>query len=294
MANFGKSMRIFFADGSPTGLRQVEVGNWSGLALACPRVRFSEISDWPESQRPGVYFLLEKPSGEEGNQVYIGESENVLKRLASHDRDRDFWNEVIIFTSKDENLTKAHIKYLEARLIELTQSADRYTLENGNNATKSSLPRADMSDMEGYIDFIKLVLGSLGHKLLEPVAKAVVDTHTEAESVAQYELSFEVSKMMAKGRMVDEGFLLLKGSQVVAKSSQSMPGKVQHFKEAWIENGTLKSNGNGYVLAQDKLLSSSSYAASFVAGSSRSGPQSWKTSAGESLKELESRLLGQV
>ncbi|WP_262021646.1 GIY-YIG nuclease family protein [Vibrio quintilis] len=286
-------MRIFFADGSPAGLRQVEVGNWSGLALACPRTRFSELVDWPESQRPGVYFLLEKASGEEGNQVYIGESENILKRLASHDRDREFWNEVIIFTSKDENLTKSHIKYLEARLIELTQSAARYTLENGNNATKSCLPRADRSDMEGYIDFIQLVLGSLGHKLLEPISKISVETKNDVDSVSQYELSFEVNKLTATGRMVDDGFLLLKGSLVVEKSSQSMPGKVRHIKQTWIENGTLKSEGNGYLLTQDKLLSSSSYAASFVAGSSRSGPQSWKTSAGENLKDLEARLLGQ-
>ena len=111
---FGKSIRIYLSDGSPSGLRHVEIANWSGQAIACPRSRFSELKKWSESQRPGVYFLLEKHSTDDKNAVYIGESENVFKRLTDHDRKKDFWNEVILFTSKDENLTKSHIKYLES------------------------------------------------------------------------------------------------------------------------------------------------------------------------------------
>ncbi|MEI8631580.1 GIY-YIG nuclease family protein [Vibrio sp. PP-XX7] len=271
----------------------MEIVNWSGQALACSRARFSELSEWAESQRPGVYFLLEKSSGEEGNQVYIGESENVLKRLASHDRDRDFWNEVIIFTSKDENLTKAHIKYLEARLIELTQSADRYVLDNSNNATKSSLPRADMATMEEFIDSIKLVLGSLGHKLLEPAASIAL-IPTDVESVKHYKLSLSYKSLLASGRMTDDGFLLMAGSQVVSKDAKSVPKKIHQLKEEWIENGTLSEQGTAYLLTKDRLLSSSSYAACLVTGQSRSGPQSWLTENGENLKNLEARLLGQV
>jgi D-arabinose 1-dehydrogenase-like Zn-dependent alcohol dehydrogenase len=83
------------------------------------------LKNWDESQRPGVYFLLERHSTDHKNTVYIGESENVFRRLIEHDRKKDFWNEVIIFTSKDENLTKSHIKYLEARLTDLTIKAEK-------------------------------------------------------------------------------------------------------------------------------------------------------------------------
>lgn len=291
MAKFGRSIRILLADGSPAGLRHVEIVNWSGQALACSRARFSELGEWEESQRPGVYFLLEKSSEDEGNTAYIGESEDVFKRLASHAREKEFWSEVIIFTSKDENLTKAHIKYLEARLVEISLTAERYTLENSNQPTKSGLPRSDMAAMEEFIDNIKLVLGSLGHKLLEPAASPTVVVSDGSESLTQYELTFDVNKLTAHGRMVDEGFLLLKGSQIVATSYQSAPGKVQQIKREWLENGTL-SEQNGYLeLTRDKVISSSSYAASLVAGSCRSGPQSWKTKRGESLKQLEARLV---
>ncbi|MGR6781189.1 GIY-YIG nuclease family protein [Moritella viscosa] len=227
MSKFGRSIRIFLADGSPTGLRHVEIANWSGQALACPRSRFSELTDWEESKRPGVYFLFENSAGD-NNTAYIGESEDVFKRLADHDRKKDFWNEVIIFTSKDENLTKGHIKYLEARLVEISKNADRYQLENSNTPTKSSLPRADAAAMEEFVDNIRLTLGSLSHRILESVSSSSNMTKPEvkADSLIDYDFSFKVNKVIANGRVTDDGFLLLKNSQIAFKSSPSMPGKI--------------------------------------------------------------------
>lgn len=294
MSKFGRSIRIFLADGTPTGLRHVEIANWSGQALACPRSRFSELNRWDESKRPGVYFLFEKTSNDDSHSAYIGESEDVFKRLVNHDREKDFWNEVIIFTSKDENLTKAHVKYLEARLVELSKSAERYKLENSNNPTKSSLPRADAAAMEEFIDNIKLVLGSLGHKILESISAQVAAPEEKMDTLSNHLLKFNVNKIIATGRVSDDGFLLLKGSQISLNSSTSMPGKSLSIKEQMINEGTLTEFPTYYELNKDKLLSSSSYAAALVAGNSRSGPQSWKTENGELLKKLEERLVNKI
>ncbi|AZL86679.1 GIY-YIG nuclease family protein [Aliivibrio salmonicida] len=294
MSKFGRSIRIFLADGTPTGLRHVEIANWSGQALACPRSRFSELNRWDESKRPGVYFLFEKTSNDDSHSAYIGESEDVFKRLVNHDREKDFWNEVIIFTSKDENLTKAHVKYLEARLVELSKSAERYKLENSNNPTKSSLPRADAAAMEEFIDNIKLVLGSLGHKILESISAQVAAPEEKMDTLSNHLLKFNVNKIIATGRVSDDGFLLLKGSQISLNNSTSMPGKSLSIKEQMINEGTLTAFPTYYELNKDKLLSSSSYAAALVAGNSRSGPQSWKTENGELLKKLEERLVNKI
>lgn len=295
MSRFGRSIRIFLADGSPTGLRHVEIANWTGQALACPRSRFSELTKWQECKRPGVYFLFESQNSE-NNLAYIGESEDVFKRLADHDRKKDFWNEVVIFSSKDENLTKGHIKYLESRLVEVSKNADRYQLENGNTPIRSSLPRADTAAMEEFIDNIRLILGSLSHKILEPVSSRTNSpiVSFEEDSLVNYIFQFTAQKLTASGKLTDDGFLLLKGSQVAKKSFDSMPGKSKSIKNAMINDGLLEEHPNYFLLAKDKLISSSSYAASFVAGSSRSGPQSWKTSEGESLKALEERLVSKA
>lgn len=292
MSKYGRSIRIFLADGSPTGLRHVEIANWSGQALACPRSRFSELTKWSESKRPGVYFLIENSMGE-NNQAYIGESEDVFNRLTQHDRKKDFWNEVIIFTSKDENLTKSHIKYLEARLVEISKEGDRYTLLNGNTPTKSSLPRADCAAMEEFIDNIRLILGSLSHKVLEPVS-VVTDEKTadnKSNSISNFEFVFSVSNLKAYGRITDDGFIILKGSQINLNSSTSMPGKSSIIKDRLIADNILVNKGDHLLLTKDKLMSSSSYAASLVAGNSRSGPQSWKTATGKLLKQVEEELI---
>lgn len=291
MSKFGRSIKIFLADGSPTGLRHVEIANWSGQALACPRSRFSELNDWTESKRPGVYFLFEKTSLDENNLAYIGESEDVFKRLADHDRKKEFWNEVIIFTSKDENLTKGHIKYLEARLVEISKRAERYKLENNNNPTKSSLPRADAAAMEEFIDNIRIILGSLGHRILESIVTTVNKSHSSEDSLVDYEFNFRINKLEATGKVTDDGFLLCKGSQLTKTSSTSMPGRSAEIKEQMIQDGVLEDNGSYYLLLKDKLMSSSSYAASLISGNSRSGPQSWKTISGETLKIIEEKLL---
>lgn len=81
------------------------------------------------------------------SRPYIGESENIAERLTSHDRQKEFWNEVVIFTSKDQNPTKAHVKFLESNLVAIARKADRYDLQNGNTPPESSLPRADRDAM---------------------------------------------------------------------------------------------------------------------------------------------------
>ena len=292
MSKFGRSIRIFLADGSPTGLRHVEIANWSGQALACPRSRFSELNDWNESKRPGVYFLFENTSGDD-NSVYVGESENVFKRLADHDRQKDFWNEVVIFTSKDENLTKGHIKYLEARLVSVAGQAERYEIQNANNPTQSTLPRADEAAMEEFIDNIRVVLGSLGHRVLEVIPSTIeqLESVVREETISDYLLVFKTNGLTAKGRVIDDGFLLLAGSQLSKNGSKSRYQKNISIKNQMLKDGVLKDSKDHLLLLKDKLLRSSSSAANLVAGNSRSGPQSWKTEGNELLKSLEERLL---
>lgn len=66
---------------------------------------------------------------------------------------KDFWSEVVVITSKDINLTSAHVRFLEARLIQLANSIRRVPLENGNTPTGGAeLPEADASDMQYFID----------------------------------------------------------------------------------------------------------------------------------------------
>ncbi len=285
---------MYLADGTPSGIRHVEIANWSGQAIACPRSRFAELSKWDEAKRPGVYFLVEKQNTDSDNRVYIGESENVIKRLSDHDRNKDFWNEVIIFTSKDENLTKSHVKYLESRLVSIGIEADRYQIENLNTPTESNLPRADKDAMEEFIHNLKIIIGTLGHKFLEPIKAVLIEQVMNSKSPVGIPLCFALKELKAFGQMTDDGFLLLAGSDVSLAVSSSMPGNSKSIRESLVSEGLLKIEGEKYRLMKDTLVSSSSYAAAIVAGTSRSGPQSWQDTSGRTLKVIEDKILNEA
>ncbi len=294
----GKSIRVYLADATVTGIRYAELMNWTGHAIAGPRTRLHELSHWQAASKPRVYFLFEGRFGDSKPLAYIGESENVLQRLANHDRDKDFWNEVVIFTSKDENLTKAHIKYLESSLVALSKNADRYQLENGNTPPESSLPRADRDAMVEFVENIRMVLGILGYQILELIlpSRTPVPAEDNAPMAAPgiphiTDLTFSVNGLLAFGAMTDEGFVLKKGSQLSQTNTLSVPGRVALIKERLFKDGLVAADGDRFVATTDILLTSSTYAAAIVAGTSRSGPQSWKTRDGRTLKELEDALV---
>jgi hypothetical protein len=299
--SIGKSIRVYLADATVTGIRYAELVNWTGQAIACPRHRLNELSSWPEASKPGVYFLFEGRYGETKPMAYIGESENVCQRLTSHDRNKEFWNEVVIFTSKDENLTKAHIKYIESALVGLSKIADRYQLENGNTPPESSLPRADRDAMEEFVENIRMVIGILGYSILEPILRSKSNSASQATIVSQVydenpfeELYFNVNNLSARGVATDEGFVLKKGSHLSKFNTESIPGKLVSVKERFFKDGLLVEDGDKLIATEDILLSSSSYAAAIVAGTSRSGPQSWKNYKGKSMKQIEDETLNNV
>jgi len=289
---FGKSVRIFLPDATVTGMRHAEILNRTGQAIACPRSRLEELKDWPETARPGVYFLLEARLGDAKPAVYIGESENVSERLLTHDRKKDFWNDVVIFCSKDDNLNKSHIKYLESRIESLAKSADRYKIENSNTPTRSSLSRAERDAMEELLEDIRLVLGTLGYPILEPLLQKIVTLPIPPMSPAPFvltgsELKFTVHKLVAYGVQTDEGFVLRKNSTASKSNTDSLSNKLVKFRDQLIEDGRFIEEAEHLLLTEDILMSSSSYAAALIAGTARSGPQSWLYPDGTSMKEMD-------
>lgn len=282
------------ADGSPSGIRHAEIDNWTGQGLSCPRTRVTELSGWEEWSRPGVYFLITREGPGLKNKVYIGESEDVAKRISQHVREREFWNEVIAFTSKDQNLTKAHIKYLESRLISLAKKVGRCDLENGNSPQPPTLPRADVASNDEYLEKLRLLLATLGHRFLEPITPAAQATTINAPStntVLAVPMTHAGKSLTASGFQTDEGFVVSKGSLAKVATAGSTPAGVLSLRESAVEEGKLVQRGENYELTEDILFSSPSAAICFVTGSSRNGRDAWKNSDGKSIKELEEESL---
>jgi hypothetical protein len=295
-----KSIRIYLADGSPSGIRHGEIVNWSGQALACPRARFGELKGWVEAQRPGVYFLFGVDDESGRDAVYIGESEVVADRVNNHMTGKEFWTDLIIFTSKDDNLTKGHVRYLEARLVELAEDAGRYALINGNSPGMPALPRADRDAMEEFIEFIRPLIGVLGHRVLDPLTPRKMATPVRGEPALQVNTRvpesasneksnffLRMGPMSASAIRTDEGIVVLSGSDANVSPQPSLSAGYRARYQQLVDSAVLVLDGGKYRFAKDYLFSSPSQAAAVIVGYSVNGRDAWKTSFGRTWAEVE-------
>lgn len=306
----GKSIRIYLADGGVTGIRHGEIVNWTGQAIACPRTRFPELKEWTEAKRPGVYFLFGQDDESGQDSVYVGEAEVVFDRLCSHISGKDFWTELVAFTSKDDNLTKAHVRYLESRLVSLVNSAGRYAIENSASPQLPSLPRADRDAMEEFIGGVQTLLGVLGHRVLEPLVERTPaptifeevpspqPAQNEAEQPANLAATpsqsqtfqLRVSNLIATAVRTDEGLVILANSDAASTVQSSLSIGYRALRERLILSGVLIENGTKLKFAKDHLFRSPSQAAAVVVGYSINGRDNWRTPNGVNFTDFENRL----
>lgn len=278
--NFGKTIKIFLIDGNPNGRMTCELSNWTGKAYKIPRIEIKNCGDRIDLKSTGIYLLLGKNT-EEKDAVYIGEAEDVLVRLNQHLSQKDFWNEAIVFISKDENLNKAHIKYLEYRLFDIARECKRYVLENGNTPTQSSISELDKAEMEEFIQNIKLLVNTLGHKVFEN--RRELTTNANKKDLLYLKAGKEIRACEAFGEQTSDGFLVLKGSKIAEDIAPALQISMKKLRENLISDRIIEN----YIFTENYIFSSPSSAACIVLGRSANGLTEWKTKDGIILKNLE-------
>lgn len=214
---FGKVIKLFLVDGTPNKRWICELSNWTGIAYKLPRNMVKESDKRPELTSPGVYFLFGYDDTKDRPLIYIGEAENIIKRLKQHLEQKDNWNEAIAIISKDTNLNKAHIKYLENQFYCIAKDCDRYTVDNSNIPTKSTVSEAEEAELEEFIHNSKILVNALGHKAFEKLSDI---QSSEQEKAPIFSVSAGSGK--AFGAQTSDGFVLLKGSSIHELSSESL------------------------------------------------------------------------
>ena len=274
MKNFGKTISLFLIEGDPNKRWVCELSNWNGKAYKLPRIEVKNCFDRSDLSACGVYFLFGKRDTDGKGMAYIGEAENVFERLKQHDspNGKDFWNECVVFISKDNRLNKAHIKYLEHRCYLLAKQADRYILENTNEPADASLTEPEQAEMEEFLYNIRLIINALGHKILE----SVVDNRQENELgiTAQYRYIQAARGAEATGIQTSEGFVVLKGSKIASSETNSCPKQIISLRNQLKIDGIIDCN---WTFTEDKVFSSLSTAAGVVMGRSANGLTEWRT-----------------
>ena len=265
-------------DGTPEGVVACELFNWTGKGFKIPRSKLKELSDRQDLKKAGVYFLVGKDD-EDLDTVYIGEAENVYKRLLQH-QDKDYWSEALAYVSKDENLNKAHIKYLEFALHKTASETARYKIYNTNTPNCPSISESDKAVMTEFSHNLQLLVGTMGYKFFQKLTKSKV---TKKE---KYKIS-AARDANATSVLTSEGIVVLKNSLIATSEVPSIPQAISKKRQELIESGAIQD----FKFVKDYLFSSPSAAAAVVMGRSANGLIEWKKDDGTSIKDNQPKTL---
>ena len=295
----GKSINLFLMDGNANGMIKCTLANWIGIAYKIPRTSLDKCKNRTDLKQTGVYFLFGVSDTTGKSVVYVGQAgnrkngEGILNRLLEHKRNpkEDYWTEAVVFTTSNNSFGPTEISYLENRFCNLAVDAKRYEVKNGNDPSLGNITEEKESELEDFIEYAELIMGTLGHKVFipytSPAATAVAAPDTcsaldndEPEMYLSRAIKKSSITVKATGRQTSEGFVVLKGSIISPDDDNTIPPGVKKLRQA-------SQTDSDHVLQEDVLLGSPSSAAMFVIGKSSNGWTAWKTSDGKTLHDLE-------
>ncbi len=268
--NMGKTITTYLIEGSSTGLRSVFISNKVCNALFVPRAKLNEARGREELKRPSLYLLV----GEEG-KAYVGETESFIDRVKDHDSKKEFWNEAIAFSAKDNYLTKADVQYLEYLAINQIKKADRFKLEENKQSPKSpNLQEHQRDSVHEFFEDVKLLTSFLGYKLFE-----VIEEKTKHLFYCRNSKGTD-----SKGFYDENGFTVLAGSKI-CKEAVSSYRKYGSSDRDFFFREFCKDVGEYFLVEKNIPFKSPSSASTFCLGRNSNGWTDWRDEEGCNLDE---------
>jgi Domain of unknown function (DUF4357) len=285
----GRTLKLYLVDGTPSGVITAELGVSSVRAAVATRTALPELVRREEATRTGIYLLVGPDPDLPGRQlVYVGEGDQVRARLVAHDSDetKEFFTRAVLIVSKDENLTKAHGRYLESRIIAAIRDAGRAKLVNGTEPPFKGLPEPEIADMERVLDEIEVLLPVLGFDVLRPAGHEIAPPlegrpstlPPAASSPTDALFVFTESGTNAKAREASGEFVVLAGSTAKRQEVPSCEDGLKRRRAQMIADGILAPTNEEKLLVftKDTAFDSPSGAARVVYGGNVSGPRFWR------------------
>lgn len=277
-----RTIQIFLPGGDPAGIRIAEQTTSIIRLIEVPRSDIAEFVTMPEAKQVGLYFLL---SGDNKDELYIGQSGAVGSRLMQHHKDENKdWERALVLVSLTNNLTQTHVLYLESLSIEKAKSCQRYNLLNGNGGQKPHTPVPLKADCDELHDIGSLLLATLGYPLFEPLTGP-----TEASAEPLFICSR--TGVEAKGIYTNEGMVVLKGSSAPMTTKRKTEQRFFDKRDQLLAKGVIAEQGERFVFQRDHLFQTPSGASMFLLLGTSNGWLDWKTEQGVTLHDYQGRAL---
>jgi len=276
-----RSLELFFIDGRPDGMLTASVFNWTGHVLRVPRTQLKDGLARKESGFTGVYALLGDRDG--APLAYVGEAEDMGARLRQHAAQKDWWDTAILITTSADNLHKAHVRYLEARLIDIAKDVAATDLENGNHPNGASLSEADRANMESFLSTLMMVLPAIRIDIFltkkrapdltidAKVAGGKLSLPTPTSPITFFQCTRARDGLHARAAFQNGELFVLKGSQAANWSGQRHSGYTKLHED--LNRSGIIVDG---IFTADYAFSSPSAAAAVVLGRPANGRTKWR------------------
>ncbi|WP_172328544.1 GIY-YIG nuclease family protein [Mangrovicoccus sp. HB161399] len=303
----GRSLELYFVEGTPDGLVTAEMFNWTGHVLMVPWVRLETALRRPEAGHTGVHLLMGESEGRV--RLYIGETERLSVRLRQHAAGRDWWDHAVLVTARADALNKAHARYIEARLVETARGLGR-DLENGNIPGGAGLSEAQAANMEGFLSELRVVLPALGVSAFDDRRRAISASAGQIANDPQsgsgvpapsgataFELRMAKHSLVAHASQIGGEFFVREGSFARAECSGAAPRTYAQIHQDLVASGVLvpTTEPGRLVFVRDYAFNSTSAAGAVVAGRSCAGPVEWRVeSTGQTYRDWEAARLAAV
>jgi hypothetical protein len=273
-----QTIQIFLPDGNPTSIKIADLTNRMMTAVLFPRNKLIEVGLRDEVKKYGVYFLFGYNDEKAKPLCYIGETEDCFERIKTHNKNKDFWSHAIVITSKSNTFTKSHVKYLEYLCIKNANEIARYDTENLSTPAKPYITESMEADLQDNYDTVKILLATLGYPIFEELKKSSVKKKDA--------LYCKGKDAKAEGDMVDDGFVVFKGSIANKEETNTAGTWVSANRNKLIESKILIEKNGVFIFTEDYLFGSPSTAAATVLGRRANGWTEWKNLDGKTIDKL--------
>jgi len=277
------SIKIFYPNGLSNGIRCAEMTNWIGRCTFFPRGSLTQIKEYEEFGKPGVYILIGTETSGSLQTVYIGEGDPISSRIISHESKKDWWDNCLMITSINDWLNKTQIQFIESSLIKSAHNASRCSIDNKVVPESPTISATDKADAELFLDIAKICMLPLGLDIFASPLNQVVAKNGEANVE---ELFLESKGLHAKGCESPDGFIVKSGSQCSATESNGLEPIDRARRSDLLKLGVLAQEGDNLVFTKDYRFTSPTLAARAILGAPAPGPLRWKNVNGITLREI--------
>lgn len=288
----GKSIKLFvLTENDLKDFKIIELSNWVGKAYIGERKHLKIVGNIEDLKNPAVYYLISTQNENNQKKLYIGEADDATVRLKQQAA-KEWWDLFIVFISKDTNLTKSHVRFLEKMSYDLIlDNPTTIDLMNNSCPPGSKLPVSEISDMETFHSNIIFILSNLG--IIDFTRLSSTDPIITKKDIFYINLTsnrVDGNGKQLQGRMVitENGYRLLKNSFIEIEERESFKRHNYYSlrKKLEKENYFNKSEYDGcLILNKDVDFKSASAAAAIVKNRATNGQTEWKTVDGLSLSK---------